>query len=533
MRHTFQPRVHAWLAYLVAGLIAMFAFALLPRGSRAQDVVYDGVSISAAIVILLGVRLHRPANHYPWLLIAAGQFAFFVGDLLWVIYAEMGQSPFPSLADVFYLGGYPFIAAGLALGIRRRLTGGDRSGLLDASILVTSAAVLAWTFQIGPLVSGLDPDPLAFGISLAYPLMDLLVIGVGIGLLATPGARTTSFRFVAISLVTLLIADQIYALQTAEGSYENGGLLDLAWMVGYLTWGAAALHPSMRAVFDPRPVAVTLLGPLRLAFLGAAMLTGPVLLAFGRPDPDLGVIVIAGGTAILSLLVLIRLAGLVRLLSADIAKRRVLEEELSFQATHDPLTHLTNRRLFVQRVDQALDAGGEVPDVAVLFLDLDDFKTVNDSLGHAAGDALLIAVAGRIRSCLRERDVAARLGGDEFAVLLRETSTAVEAEAAAGRLAMALSVPIALEGTVVPVAASIGIALPTAQITHVDDLLRAADIAMYGAKARGKDRSQVYSPALDQTDVIGIGEPARFRQPTIERGRSAMSPPTGLRPEGA
>jgi predicted signal transduction protein with EAL and GGDEF domain len=116
--------------------------------------------------------------------------------------------------------------------------------------------------------------------------------------------------------------------------------------------------------------------------------------------------------------------------------------------------------------------------------------------------------------------------------LLRDTSTTAEAEAAAGRLAAALSVPLALDGTVVAVAASIGIALPTPQMNRVDDLLRAADVAMYGAKARGKDRSQVYSPALDAPDGAAIGEPARFRQPTVERGRSHVAAPTGLRPEG-
>ena len=269
-----------------------------------------------------GFASNRPAHRWPWLLIAAGQATFFLGDILWVAYGEMGLEPFPSPADVFYLSGYPFIAARLLMGIRSRLGTGDRSSLLDAAILATSVAVLAWTFQIGPLAAELDPEPLAFAISLAYPIMDVLLIGVCIGLLAGPGLRTASFRLLALSLVALLVADQIYAIQTAADSYTDGGPLDVGWLLAYGTIGASALHPSMRSLFDPRPIPVTLLGPVRMAFLAAAMMTGPVLLAFARQDADPGLVVIAGGTAILSVLVLARLAGLVRLLSADVAKRR-------------------------------------------------------------------------------------------------------------------------------------------------------------------------------------------------------------------
>jgi diguanylate cyclase (GGDEF)-like protein len=504
-RSWIDRRHRGWLVYAAGIAIATLVFLLLPAGELVQDTVYDTVALSAAVAIILGLRMNRPAHRWPWLLIAAGQATFFIGDVLWVIYAEMGVEPFPSPADVFYLAGYPFIAAGLILGIRSRLGGGDRSSLLDAAILATSVAVLSWTFQIGPLAAQLDPEPLAFAISVAYPTMDLLLIGVFIGLVAGPGVRTASFRLLGLSLLALLVADQIYAIQSTAGTYTDGGTLDVGWLVAYGTIGASALHPSMRSLFDGRPIPVTLLGPVRMAFLAAAMLTGPALLVFARHDADVGLAVIAGETAFLSVLVLARLAGLVRLLSADIAKRRVLEAQLSFQANHDPLTHLANRRLFVQRVADRLDQPARAP-VAVLFLDLDDFKTVNDTLGHQAGDELLVVVGERIRTCLREGDTAARLGGDEFGVLLGDISEPGEAEAIAARMAETLSVPLSIAGTVVPVAASIGIAVHAPGMKDVDALLRAADVAMYGAKARGKDRYQVYAADEDPgDDRVGVG----------------------------
>jgi diguanylate cyclase (GGDEF)-like protein len=291
----------------------------------------------------------------------------------------------------------------------------------------------------------------------------------------------------------------------------------------------------MRSLFLPRPVTVSLLGPIRIAFLGAAMLTGPALLAFAHDTVGTGLAVIAGGTAVLSVLVLGRLAGLVRLLSADIAKRRVLEAQLSFQATHDPLTHLANRRLFVQRVEDRLALGGRGP-LAVLFLDLDDFKTVNDSLGHQAGDELLAVVGQRIRSCLREGDIAARLGGDEFAVLLGEISDSNEAESIAARMTQALGVPLSLHGTVVGVAASVGVAVHTPEMNGVDALLRAADVAMYGAKARGKDRYQVYSTEQDPgDDRVTTGRTVTRRPAQPSSGAADVRPATTphLRPEGA
>ena len=182
----------------------------------------------------------------------------------------------------------------------------------------------------------------------------------------------------------------------------------------------------------------------------------------------------------------------------DISERKALEEQLSHQAFHDPLTGLANRALFQDRVAQALvRAERHGTGLAVLFLDLDDFKTVNDSLGHHAGDRLLSAIAERLSSAVRASDTVARLGGDEFAILLEEVDEA-ELHRAAERVGRALRSPFKLEGQRIFVSASIGIAPTSAGLETTTELLRGADVAMYAAKNRGKGHAQLFEKSMQQ-----------------------------------
>jgi diguanylate cyclase (GGDEF)-like protein len=187
----------------------------------------------------------------------------------------------------------------------------------------------------------------------------------------------------------------------------------------------------------------------------------------------------------------------------DISDRKDLEEQLRHQALHDPLTGLPNRVLFVDRLSHALVRRVRATSgLAVLFVDLDDFKDVNDGLGHAVGDRLLKLVAARLRGVLRAEDSACRLGGDEFAFLLEET-TPDRARRAAERILGALSAPFELGDATVRLSASIGIAVQSAATDNDDDalaaadeLLRDADTAMYAAKALGKGRVRLYDRGM-------------------------------------
>jgi diguanylate cyclase (GGDEF)-like protein len=181
---------------------------------------------------------------------------------------------------------------------------------------------------------------------------------------------------------------------------------------------------------------------------------------------------------------------------------RQLNEQLRRRALEDPLTGLPNRVLFSDRVEHAFAAqqrNGQ--QLAVLYLDLDDFKLVNDRLGHEAGDRLLVGVAERLRGCLRPSDTAARLSGDEFAVLLTapaDTSTALEV---AERIAVALQDPFALTGSVARASASVGVALSSARTASAGELIRDADAAMYRAKALGRGRYALFEPDMHAAAV--------------------------------
>jgi diguanylate cyclase (GGDEF)-like protein len=169
--------------------------------------------------------------------------------------------------------------------------------------------------------------------------------------------------------------------------------------------------------------------------------------------------------------------------------RRCYEQQLRHMAFHDPLTGLVNRALFVDRVDHALSGRHRSQRlVAVLFCDLDEFKAINDQLGHSVGDQVLIAVAERLRSCVRVADTPGRLGGDEFAILLEDLAGQQDAEATAERIVRALQQPVIADGAEVVVRASIGVAVADERIGSTDELLRKADLAMYATKAIGKER---------------------------------------------
>jgi diguanylate cyclase (GGDEF)-like protein/PAS domain S-box-containing protein len=182
----------------------------------------------------------------------------------------------------------------------------------------------------------------------------------------------------------------------------------------------------------------------------------------------------------------------------DVTERRALQDQLAYQAFHDSLTGLANRALFSERVTHALERGVRRRNlIAVLFIDLDDFKTVNDSLGHAAGDELLVAVAERIRESIRPEDTCARLGGDEFAVMLEGINDPDGAITAARRVLGSMTKRLTIAGSEVAVQGSIGIALGSGDQT-ASEIMRSADLAMYRAKSEGKGRYALYEPSMHE-----------------------------------
>jgi diguanylate cyclase (GGDEF)-like protein/PAS domain S-box-containing protein len=186
----------------------------------------------------------------------------------------------------------------------------------------------------------------------------------------------------------------------------------------------------------------------------------------------------------------------------DVTERKSLEDDLRHQALHDDLTGLANRVLFTERVSEAVRTAKRTRElVGVLFVDLDDFKLINDSLGHIVGDQVLVGVADRVQQCLRLSDMAARLGGDEFAVLLTGVYGESEITAVADRVREAISRPVVIGDHEFQLTASIGIAVAGAGEGVGEDLLRAADLAMYRAKQGGKDRHEIFEDYMEASVV--------------------------------
>jgi diguanylate cyclase (GGDEF)-like protein len=508
-----KASARACWGYAGVGALFMLAYFANPHAAGLPDwaprfPLYICLNASAVVAVIFGIRRWRPDPALPWWLMAAGQGVYTAGDFFfyWGRYISH-VNKFPGIADLFYLGRIPFMVAGLALIIRRR-SGRDRAAVIDCLIVGIAAGVLSWVFLMEPYTKGALGFSVRFT-SLAYPVTDLMLVAMAVRLLAGVGRRGVSFCLLTGGLVLLAATDSLYGwLNLHSVAYGSGSLVEGGWLLYYLTVGACGLHPSMRGLAAPAPRASVVYSRVRLAVLGAAALAGPVLLAV---EASLGLRVHALPIALAS----IAMFGLVMLRLADVMHHQQLAEtQLRHQAFHDSLTGLANRALFYDRLEHALELSRRDPrGLAVLLIDLDRFKPINDSLGHAAGDELLIAVAHRITGCMRSNDTAARLGGDEFVVVAENVTTLDEARGIAERIIDALAEPLTLAGTEISVGASIGVAFAQTADQDADQLLSNADAAMYTAKREAAGTCRVFEPAMHATTTRHVGLEAQLVGP--------------------
>ena len=313
-------------------------------------------------------------------------------------------------------------------------------------------------------------------------------------------ARTIeTFRASTAELVIFPAADRAIPLRTTVGPGTADVMVplrpdELHVLAATMTNAPQAriLTPetslSLRPYLNRRRVETAMVAPLQVGRRTVGFLM------VGNPFGDIGTFEQQ------DLLLLDALAGQLRIflefdrLGQAFDRLSNLQGQLVHQANHDPLTSLANRVLFVERTEQALQAGRTV---AVMFVDLDDFKTVNDGMGHDAGDQLLKAVARRLDGTLRSGDLAARLGGDEFAILVLTGPGKADPQTLAERVLEALSAPFSVMGEQLLVRASVGVAVGDPGTASVGDLLRKADVAMYAAKHGGKGRAAAFDPSMD------------------------------------
>ncbi len=522
-------------------LIAIVVAAFLRLPSPEDRTVFSDI-VGPIADLLATVSLGLAAWHaaarsrrlgWGWATIAAATLLYALGDITWsLLELVLKESPFPSIADAFYLLYYPFFLAGVMLLTREPTSPADRINRgLDIATIMAVAILGFWNFLLGPIIESNAAAP-AFEqiILLAYPVGDLVLLGALLVLMYGE-SDAHDLRWIHIlwtGIILMILADTVYSFRTIQGTYVSGDILDLGWIAGMLIIGLAGASQWLGAEPDVGPL------PSRWGvFQGALISAKPYLpyvwlpTAFAllilrtlMPLPmsfltiALGVGVVMGLVLARQLVTFLENNRLTRELKSqtaklewanqdlndEIAERRRMEEKLSYDALHDGLTGLANRVLFVDRLGQAMERSRRHRgrSLAVLFLDVDHFKVVNDSLGHALGDQLLILIGRRLKDSLRSIDTVARFGGDEFTVLVEELKQKKSARTLTDRIQAAIRRPFRVGEHTVHVSVSIGVATSAVKYDRAEDMLRDADLALYQAKALGKARSEVF--AVDMRD---------------------------------
>ena len=449
----------------------------------------DIVSALAIVALSVGARRRNRAGRRPWMWVGLALACWVLGDFVWDGYVFLGiERPDVSAADLFYLLGYPLLALGLFQMSRARAGRSLRDGLLDGSIFAVAAAVAVWQMLVVPAASGTQ-SMLTAVVWSAYPLGDVLLLAALGWLVLAPGKRgLPTFLFVG-ALVGTFVLDVLYSYLPVVSSFDVGRL-DFLYPVTYLMFAAAALQPRCDELTTPGPPTARM-HPARLLLLGLSLAAASVVVILTDIDSLTTRWVLIGLSTLLSTAVVLRFTLAVR-------ARESAQEALAHRATHDGLTGTVNRVLLIDRIGHALARTRRGEELAVLYLDLDRFKSINDTLGHQVGDQLLIEVAHRINAALRPSDTLGRFGGDEFVVLCEDIGPDAVLKVA-DRIVAAVASPLHIGPAVLHVTISIGIAVSRGEPTPVDALIRSADTAMYAAKRLGGNRFELYDAALRET----------------------------------
>jgi diguanylate cyclase (GGDEF)-like protein len=442
----------------------------------------DGWLANVALALpglLCLARAARPGpNRLAAALFGLGMLSFAAGNVAYVAAIQFQVEPsVPSPADVGYLAFYPLACAGAIAMLRdaRRL---GEAIWLDGAVGAAGAAT-ALALLMNPVLSGIAGNAAEVLVTGAYPVGDLLLISMLAGTVAVRGLRAgATATWLAAGLLCFCAADVVFALRVAAGSYQVGTILDALWAVGVAVMAHAIRRPAP-AARAPRGSAAMLAVPL----VATVVAVGALLWATGGGVPRLTV---GLATATLALAALRTLASFREVQRLADARR---------QARTDDVTGLENRRALYEAAAARIAGRPDDGRLALLLLDLDGFKEINDALGHHVGDVVLREVAGRLAAGSRPGDTLARLGGDEFAVLVG-LAPGEDADAMARRLLERLAAPVQIDGVTMRIGASVGIAEHPEDGGELGTLLRRADIAMYAAKRR-RSGVERYAPDLD------------------------------------
>jgi len=486
---------------LIGGLVSQRAI------SAIDSIASVVVPATATIFAVRAVERTTGRLRTGWTALAAGLLSATCAEAFWA-YHKLGglQTPTPSIADVAYLLFPVAVVVSILVLSGPRSPQSQARFVLDGIIMAASLLLVSWLTVIQPLHAEGASTALGLVVGLAYPITNIIALTVATIVLAR--AVRVPLIFLAAGLAFLTVAEMAYAYVSAGGYVATHHLINVGWMAGMLLITLAAfqatsdrLESTARSNLPGWASAMLPYAPL--------ILVGIVLAAESPADVRSPLLLSVGVVLIVAVLVreMLSLAEIRRLLAAE-----------SDRAMRDPLTGLANQSLFKDRLRHALQLRPRTGQVlAVLTLDLDDFKLVNDSMGHQAGDKLLIASAQRLMASVRLGDTVARLGGDEFAVLIE--GNAEQWIPIAQRVAEGFDHPFAIDRSQVSIRPSMGLAVADSDEPDLtaEDVMNRADIAMYTAKRdRGggiftfsagmlKDTPEEPVRSLGNTRLIGSG----------------------------
>lgn len=455
------------------------------RTTWRDDVLYNGLLVFATTVIAARALL-RNADRGAWAVLAVAMGFWTAGDIVYTLWISwMDPQPSPSVADWLWLSFYPLAYLGLILLAVSRVRHPPAAMWLDGLLAALAAAAFGW-LAVSPIVAGTTGSPAALATNAAYPIADILLLCLLAGMMSVMRWHADrAWWLLAAGFALFAVFDTFYLLQVASETYQVGTVLDAGWLAAFVVIAFAAWQPSRGA--GAAPIGVRALAAVPAAIVVAAF--GLLIFATQRPIP-LASVLLAGASVVV---------GGAR--AAQAIRQGSIETESRRLGRTDQLTGLGNRRLFNQVTDDVLAELAPGERCALLVINVDRFREVNASLGHAVGDQVLQAMAPRLAAGLPEDATLVRLGGDEFALLLSRRSA--EAVAVAETIRRAMAQPFLLAGLQIQVDASIGIATCPDDADARESLLRCADAAMRRAK-QDQTGLAVYQAQRDRLDRNGL-----------------------------
>ena len=445
-------------------------------------VVYDVPFALAAISCWLARMPPEPnginwTGRMAWRVLSIGLVVFMCGNVYGSVVVG-DRDIFPSPADAMWLTFYVLAYVAIIGLVRSRVTRFPASSWLDGAVggLGVAALVVAWV--LGPTLDVTGGKLSVVATTLAYPAAEIVLIVVLITSAVAIRARDAAFGLLGAGIAVFCVADVLYMFREAAGTYAEGGLLDVGWPLAAVLMGFAAGTSGRSSVASNE-----MTQQFAVPSLFAATSIG-LLVAGQRHEISMVAIVLATASLLVAV---VRVTLTVREVKALAMSR--------LEARTDQLTGLANRRRAVELLVEAVDESDHPS--ALLIIDLDRFKEINDSLGHGAGDVVLCHAGRRLLTAAPNSSVVARIGGDEFALILPD-HTASQASVVAARLRQALVEPIDLDGMQIVMDASIGIACAPAHGTTAEAIMASADTAMYRAK-RERTGVEIFTVDVDTT----------------------------------